>query len=86
MNDAQMAYLKAEMESGATLAQLLAEVDAMFADVAQGIRAIDPSTLASERGVGRKKLPTTVIGLLIHLAEHTQRHVGEAIITAKLLK
>ena len=86
LNDAQMAYLKSEMEPGATLAQLLADVDAMFAQVAQSIRGIDPRTLTNERGVGRKKLPTTVIGLLIHLAEHTQRHVGEAIITAKLLK
>jgi len=36
--------------------------------------------------VGRRKLPTTVVGLLIHLAEHTQRHLGQAITTAKFLK
>jgi uncharacterized damage-inducible protein DinB len=35
--------------------------------------------------VGRKKLPTTVIGLLTHIAEHTQRHVGQAIVTARVL-
>jgi uncharacterized damage-inducible protein DinB len=34
--------------------------------------------------VGRKGLPTTVIGLLTHIAEHTQRHVGQAIAAAKL--
>ena len=37
------------------------------------------------REVGRRKLPTTVAGLLIHCAEHTQRHVGQAITTAKVL-
>lgn len=37
------------------------------------------------RAVGRKKLPTTVGGLLIHCADHTQRHVGQAIITAKVV-
>ena len=34
--------------------------------------------------MGRKRLPTTVIGLLTHMAEHTQRHVGQAIAAAKL--
>jgi hypothetical protein len=48
------------------------------------LRTIDPPTLAEPRAVGRKQLPTTVIGLLIHIAEHTQRHVGQAIAAAKL--
>ena len=48
------------------------------------IRAIDPSTLGDARTVGRKRLPTTVVGLLTHIAEHTQRHVGQAIAAAKL--
>lgn len=38
------------------------------------------------RGVGRAMLPTTVAGLLIHIAEHTQRHVGQAITTAKIVR
>jgi len=36
--------------------------------------------------VGRMRLPTTVIGLLVHIAEHTQRHVGQAISAAKLVR
>jgi hypothetical protein len=35
--------------------------------------------------VGKKRLPTTVGGLLVHIAEHAQRHVGEAITTAKVV-
>ena len=44
---------------------------------------LDPARLTDPRGVGRKQLPTTVIGLLVHIAEHTQRHVGQAISAAK---
>ncbi|SPE40016.1 conserved hypothetical protein [Candidatus Sulfopaludibacter sp. SbA3] len=36
--------------------------------------------------MGRKRLPTTVIGLLTHIAKHTQRHVGQAIVTARLAR
>ena len=55
-----------------------------FGDAEAVIRATDPATLGDARTVGRKRLPTTVIGLLTHIAEHTQRHVGQAIVTAKL--
>jgi len=37
------------------------------------------------RHVGRKKLPTSLGGLLVHVADHTQRHVGQAITTAKVV-
>ena len=50
------------------------------------IRSIDPATLEDARAVGRKRLPTSVIGLLVHIAEHTQRHVGQAISAAKLTR
>ncbi|MBO9571094.1 MAG: DinB family protein [Chitinophagaceae bacterium] len=41
--------------------------------------------LASFRGVGRKQLPSTLLGLLFHSAEHTMRHTGQLIVTAKIL-
>jgi hypothetical protein len=49
------------------------------------VRAIPMDRWSEPRGVGRKQLPTTVAGLLIHCADHTQRHVGQAITTAKVL-
>jgi uncharacterized damage-inducible protein DinB len=64
--------------------QLLAGLDQAFRDAEAVIRTIDPATLADARTVGRRRLPTTVIGLLTHIAEHTQRHVGQAIAAAKL--
>ena len=50
------------------------------------IRAIDASRLNEARAVGTKKLPTTVGGLLVHVADHTQRHAGQAITTAKFVR
>ena len=47
--------------------------------------AFTPEQFGAPRGVGRAMLPTTVAGLLIHIAEHTQRHVGQAITTAKVV-
>jgi len=82
---AQLAAM--ETESGAdepTRAQLLEDLDKVFRDAEAVVRALDTATLADARTVGRKRLPTTVIGLLTHMAEHTQRHVGQAIAAAKL--
>lgn len=49
------------------------------------LKAIDSNTLTEKRGVGRKQIPSTVIGLLFHAAEHIQRHVGQLIVTARIL-
>jgi uncharacterized damage-inducible protein DinB len=68
-----------EGEPGASREDLLAELDTVFNRAESIVRAIDPATLRDKREVGRKRLPTTVIGLLTHIAEHTQRHVGQAI-------
>ena len=42
--------------------------------------------LKEYRGVGRNHLPSTVIGLLVHGAEHTMRHIGQLSVTIKILK
>jgi uncharacterized damage-inducible protein DinB len=56
--------------------------DAVEAALVQ-VRATNEATLLDARQVGRAKLPSTVIGLLFHAAEHTQRHVGQLVTTAK---
>lgn len=43
-------------------------------------------SLLETRGVGRKQIPSNVLGLLFHAAEHTQRHTGQLLVTAKVLK
>jgi uncharacterized damage-inducible protein DinB len=83
---ADLRALETEAEPGATCEELLGELDAAFERVETLVRALDPATLADPREVGRKRLPTTVIGLLTHIAEHTQRHVGQAISAAELAR
>ena len=80
----QLARLKAENTPGATLTELLALIDAEFIATEALVRAIDPASYTEPRYVGRQQLPTTVGGLIIHISEHTQRHLGQAILTAKL--
>lgn len=50
------------------------------------LRNTNEDTLKEYRGIGRKQLPSTVIGLLVHAAEHTMRHVGQLSVTVKILK
>ena len=82
----QIDFLQHEMDEGAGREELLRDVDAAFRATEEVLRELDPATFPETRGVGRKRLPTTVGGLVVHLAEHTQRHVGQAIVTAKLLR
>jgi uncharacterized damage-inducible protein DinB len=85
LNDQQLAALKTELESPATREALFHELDMAFSQSAARIRAIAALDLEQARTVGRKNLPTTVGGLLVHVADHTQRHVGQAVVTAKVL-
>ncbi len=86
LDASQMAALDKEMEPGAALDELLAEVEHALRRAERVIAALDPAALAEPRTVGRKRLPTTVIGLITHIAEHTQRHLGQAISAAKLAR
>jgi len=81
----QMAALKTESHPGAAHDELFAEIESALARSAARIRAIDANRLDEARKVGKKALPTTVGGLLVHVADHTQRHVGQAITTAKIV-
>ncbi len=47
------------------------------------LRATDERSLTDARAVGRKQLPSTVQGLLFHAAEHSQRHVGQLLVTVR---
>jgi uncharacterized damage-inducible protein DinB len=86
LSESQRTSLASESTPGASREELLAALDAAFTHAESIVRALDPATLSTPREVGRKRLPTTVIGLLTHIAEHTQRHVGQAITTAKLVR
>ena len=86
LTEKQLSDLKQEPEPGMDGAALLAEMSARLERVEWDVRAMDPALLAETRQVGRGKLPSTAIGLIVHIAEHTQRHLGQAITTAKLVR
>jgi uncharacterized damage-inducible protein DinB len=79
----QLSALERERDAGESADDLLAGIDAAFDRFDTVVRSTRPEDFASVRYVGRKRLPVTLIGLLIHIAEHGQRHAGQAITTAK---
>lgn len=82
----QLAALKAELDPGATREAVFAEFHAGLDAAVARMRALAGADLEQPRAVGRKALPTTVGGLLVHCADHTQRHTGQAVTTAKILR
>ena len=82
----QIVLMKQELDPGASRDMLFSELSQGMESAASRIRAIPPDRLAEARAVGRQQMPTTVAGLVIHVADHAQRHVGQAITTAKILK
>lgn len=86
LDAAQLAALKTESEGGEPLQQLLEEVAAALREAGDRIRALAGTDLDTFRGVGRRQLPTSTGGALIHVADHTQRHVGQVVTTARVLK
>ena len=85
LDDAQITALKSELDASSTRAELFAELEAALSLGAARVRQLDAKRLEEPRRVGVKLLPTTVGGLLVHVADHTQRHVGQAITTAKIV-
>ena len=88
LSDEQRAALRAEQTPGDPPASLVAVADdvGLLIDRAlDQLRATSPGELAAERRVGRAGLPSTVIGLLCHAAEHATRHAGQAVTTARIL-
>jgi uncharacterized damage-inducible protein DinB len=85
LTEKQLGELKSELDPGATRAGLLAEVAAVLARSAERVRALATGNMEESRMVGKKELPTTVGGLLVHVADHTQRHIGQAVTTSKAI-
>ena len=85
LTDTQLSELKTELDPDAKRDELFRELHAALEKSVARVRAINPAVYEQVRHVGQKRLPTTVAGLLVHVADHTQRHVGQAITTAKIV-
>ena len=88
LTEAQLAALRAEETPApeVTASALAEEVRAAIARALDQVRATPTETLDEPRAVGRAGLPSTVRGLLVHAAEHTIRHAGQALTTVKVVK
>ena len=84
----QLDYLSAEgkVTENITVADLVARFDNEVDKAIAQLITTDEQTLKEFRGVGRAQLPSTVMGLYIHSAEHTMRHLGQLLLTVKVLK
>jgi uncharacterized damage-inducible protein DinB len=85
LSEEQLTKLRTELDPDATRDELFAELALALRNGAARVRALAHTNLEEARAVGKKELPTTVGGLLVHVADHTQRHVGQAITTAKIV-
>lgn len=83
----QLQYLKAEGKEDHILSTgLLVQAFQKQVEIALAqLRNTNEATLTEARKVGRAGLPATVLGLLVHAAEHTMRHTGQLLVTAKVL-
>ncbi len=85
LDESQLGLLKSELAPQAKQDAPFEELKLALESAGRRVRALASANLETPRKVGKKQLPTTIGGLLVHVADHTQRHVGQAITTAKLV-
>ena len=88
LSEAQFTALRAEgspLSLGDVPAVLTALSDQVDSAMAQ-LRSVPAETLGDFRAVGRAQLPSTVIGCLVHGAEHAMRHVGQLSVTVRVVR
>lgn len=89
LSTAQRAALAAESQPDLApnpASRLLALFDETVMRALDQLRTTSESALLDHRGVGRAQLPSNVLGLLFHAAEHTQRHAGQIATTCRFVR
>ena len=88
LSEIQLNYLKNEGVPNSSISSsfLTEEFNKKIDEVIEKVKEFPVSSLTEFREVGRKQLPSSVIGLLFHAAEHTQRHIGQLLVTVSLVK
>jgi hypothetical protein len=85
LSDAQLDALENEMEPSGSREKIVAEFEEGINSAVRRMKAIPPGSYEKARWVGRGELPSSVGGLLVHCADHAQRHVGQLVTTAKVV-
>lgn len=86
LSERQLEFLRSEDKPVASAKQLVTEAQEAIDKAVEILRMAKDEQLFEPRSVGRKNLPSTVIGLLYHIGEHTSRHAGQLITTSKIVK
>ncbi len=88
LNEDQLELLALEADSTQllTVKGLLTRFNNQVNKSLTQLKNTEEKTLLEPRSIGRKQIPTNQLGLLFHAAEHTQRHVGQLLVTIKILK
>lgn len=87
LSEKQFEYLKQEgIEAPLTTTTLINSFRSKVAETVAYLKTVNEKHLTEFRPVGRKQLPSTVMGLLFHAAEHTMRHLGQMIVTARIVR
>ncbi|SHJ92586.1 DinB superfamily protein [Maribacter aquivivus] len=88
LTDVQFQFLKKEGAFNLTteVVDLQEQFSTKVEEALAYFKTIPEQTLTEKRTVGGKKLPSTVVGLLFHAAEHSQRHIGQLLVTASVLQ
>ncbi len=88
LTDAQFAALRAEADpvTASDILEVLDRLDRRLDAAVVELATVDSAHLGDWRGVGRAQLPSTVIGCLVHGAEHAMRHVGQLSVTVRVVR
>jgi hypothetical protein len=88
LSNIQMAYLQDEgkEDPGITADLLVRRLNTGVEEAIEKLKTIPGNLVFETRWVGRKRIPSNVLGLLFHAAEHMQRHTGQLLVTAKVLR
>jgi uncharacterized damage-inducible protein DinB len=86
LDNDQLTYLASEGKNeDINLSQLISAFNIQVDKAIKQLSQTDEQILTQKRGVGRAQIPSTVIGLLVHAAEHTMRHTGQLLVTVRVL-
>ena len=88
LNEDQLELLALESDGTQylTVKSLLTRFNNQVNKALTQLKNTEERTLLEFRGIGRKQIPSNQLGLLFHAAEHTQRHVGQLLVTIRSLK
>jgi hypothetical protein len=89
LTDEQLHYLSIEGDPEKSSLKVSAMLNAFHKQVNLSLKQLsetNPGVLTHKREIGRQKIPTTLIGLYVHAAEHTMRHIGQLLVTVRVIK